>query len=94
MLRAVLKAGPILTEMGYDTGLTEEDAKTRQLVTSLVGWVGGGAAGGEGGAGGGLEERERGRGLRGGGEGGGAHINGVTGKGWKVQAAGQVAAGL
>lgn len=37
VLRAVVKAGPILTELDYDTGLPEEDAKTRRLVQALVG---------------------------------------------------------
>ena len=34
--RAVLKAGPILSQFDYDTGLPEEDAQTRRLIDALV----------------------------------------------------------
>lgn len=51
VLRAVVKAGPLLSELDYNTGFAKEDAATRRLVTSLVGsWLrgqgreGGGAA--------------------------------------------------
>ena len=36
-LPAVMKAAPLLTSYDYNTGLPEEDAHTRQLVTQLVG---------------------------------------------------------
>jgi ERO1-like protein alpha len=36
VLRAVLKAGPLLAGLEYDTGLPAEDAQTRRLVTDLV----------------------------------------------------------
>jgi hypothetical protein len=36
-LRAVVKAGPILSELEYTTGLASEDARTRKLIDSLVG---------------------------------------------------------
>jgi hypothetical protein len=50
VLRAVLKAGPILSELSYDTGLPQEDARTKRLVQALVGGCrGGGGAGGGGG---------------------------------------------
>jgi hypothetical protein len=37
VLRAVMKAAPLLTSYDYNTGLPEEDAHTRQLITQLVG---------------------------------------------------------
>jgi ERO1-like protein alpha len=36
VLRAVMKAAPLLTSYDYNTGLPEEDAHTRQLITRLV----------------------------------------------------------
>lgn len=36
VLRAALKAGPILQRADYDTGTPEEDARTQRLVSSLV----------------------------------------------------------
>lgn len=36
VLRAVMKAAPVLTTFQYDTGLAAEDAHTQQLVTQLV----------------------------------------------------------
>jgi hypothetical protein len=36
VLRAVMKAAPLLTSYDYNTGLPEEDAYTRQLITQLV----------------------------------------------------------
>jgi hypothetical protein len=36
VLRAVVKAGPLLAEFEYNTGLGEEDARTRDLVSRLV----------------------------------------------------------
>ena len=36
VLRAALKAGPLLAEVAYDTGSPAEDARTAQLVRQLV----------------------------------------------------------
>ena len=36
VLRAVQKAGPMLNRLDYDTGLPEEDKRTRELVHELV----------------------------------------------------------
>lgn len=36
VLRATLKAGPLLEEIAYDTGFPEEDARTAELVRQLV----------------------------------------------------------
>ena len=36
VLRAALKAAPLLEEIAYDTGFPEEDARTAQLVRQLV----------------------------------------------------------
>lgn len=36
VLRAVMKAAPVLTAYEYSTGLTEEDAQTQQLINQLV----------------------------------------------------------
>lgn len=36
VLRAVMKAAPLLTSYDYNTGLPEEDAHTRQLITQLL----------------------------------------------------------
>lgn len=36
VLRAVMKAAPVLTQYEYVTGLQEEDALTQQLITRLV----------------------------------------------------------
>eukprot|EP00879_Flechtneria_rotunda_P015861 GHRR01016588.1.p1 GENE.GHRR01016588.1~~GHRR01016588.1.p1 ORF type:complete len:419 (+),score=117.45 GHRR01016588.1:349-1605(+) len=36
VLRAAMKAAPLLTSYEYDTGLQEEDAQTRQLLTQLL----------------------------------------------------------
>lgn len=36
VLRAVMKAAPVLTSYQYDTGLEQEDQKTQQLITGLV----------------------------------------------------------
>jgi hypothetical protein len=36
VLRAVLKAAPVLTSYEYNTGLADEDAATRQIMTQLV----------------------------------------------------------
>ncbi len=36
VLRAVMKAAPVLTSYQYDTGLVQEDQKTQQLITELV----------------------------------------------------------
>lgn len=37
VLRAAMKAAPLLTSFDYNTGLPEEDAQTRDLVLRLVG---------------------------------------------------------
>eukprot|EP00878_Enallax_costatus_P033483 GHUV01036957.1.p2 GENE.GHUV01036957.1~~GHUV01036957.1.p2 ORF type:complete len:110 (-),score=12.32 GHUV01036957.1:504-833(-) len=41
VLRAVMKAAPVLTAYEYSTGLQQEDAQTQQLITQLVSasWV-------------------------------------------------------
>jgi hypothetical protein len=39
VLRAVMKAAPVLTSYQYDTGLQQEDQRTQELVTQLVGDV-------------------------------------------------------
>jgi hypothetical protein len=44
VLRAVMKAAPLLTSYDYNTGLPEEDAHTRQLITQLVSCVAAAAA--------------------------------------------------
>jgi hypothetical protein len=36
VLRAVMKAAPVLTTYQYDTGLAQEDQQTQQLITQLV----------------------------------------------------------
>jgi len=36
VLRAVMKAAPVLTSYQYDTGLVKEDQLTQQLITQLV----------------------------------------------------------
>lgn len=36
VLRAALKAAPLLEEIAYDTGFPEEDARTAELVRQLV----------------------------------------------------------
>lgn len=36
VLRAVMKAAPVLTSYQYHTGLALEDQKTQQLITELV----------------------------------------------------------
>jgi hypothetical protein len=36
VLRAVMKAAPVLTSYQYDTGLPEEDQQTQQLIAQLV----------------------------------------------------------
>lgn len=36
VLRAVMKAAPVLTAYEYATGLAQEDAQTQQLITQLV----------------------------------------------------------
>lgn len=38
VLRAVMKAAPVLTTYQYDTGLPQEDATTQNLITDLVSW--------------------------------------------------------
>lgn len=36
VLRAVMKAAPVLTSYQYDTGLAREDQRTQELITQLV----------------------------------------------------------
>jgi hypothetical protein len=36
VLRAVMKAAPVLTTYQYDTGLAQEDQQTQALITQLV----------------------------------------------------------
>lgn len=36
VLRAVIKAAPVLTKFDFNTGMAAHDARTKQLVTQLV----------------------------------------------------------